>query len=73
MCVCVGLCMCVNESESLGVTVFLQVSEDALRTFHGLTDELFSSSLFAYSAGKAEIQQLAYRIPLPYITSYMYW
>lgn len=44
-CVCVGLCMCVNEPESLGVTVFLEVSEDALRIFHGLTDELFSSSL----------------------------
>lgn len=44
-CVCVGLYMCVNESESLGVTVFLEVSEDALRIFHGLTDELFSSSL----------------------------
>lgn len=37
-CVCVGLCMSLNESESLGVTVFLEVSEDALRIFHGLTD-----------------------------------
>lgn len=45
MCMLVFVCLCVSELESFGVTVFLQVSEDALRIFQSFREEFFSLSL----------------------------